>query len=142
MILLDLRVHRAGVDHLFIRLPDGIPFQSHAALRARTGFIGSHLRVHGAEILRAGGRFYRGVFVTMMRMVAVFVVLVVRMTPVFGFCRKRRHRLSLSEKLLPTMFAAKVKLFPTAFSAKSRRFVYCHSANWVFCHRKILRERV
>jgi hypothetical protein len=59
MILLDLRVHRAGVDGFRGRLPRGIAFQRHAAFRTITRLVGFHSGTHRAKVFGGGGRCHR-----------------------------------------------------------------------------------
>jgi hypothetical protein len=70
-------------------------------------------------------------FVAVMRMVVVRVVMFVR-TALSAAVRFGGR--VLGQKLLPTVFAAKVKRLATAVSMERRCFVHRHSADGVFGH--------
>src|SRR6185503_11552772 len=110
MVLLHLRVHRAGVDGFLRWLPRGIPFQGHSAFRAIARLVGFYAGTHRTEILRDSGRFHRGVFVIVMGMVARRMG--VRTA-------SAASRLRLGQKPPPAMLATKVKCLPVAFGTKS-----------------------
>ena len=55
MILLDFRVHRAGVNHLRACGLRGRGFQGHAALRASARHVALHAGAHRAKVFRLRG---------------------------------------------------------------------------------------
>jgi hypothetical protein len=59
MVLLNLRMHRAGVDGFLRRLPHGIAFQGHAAFGAIARLVRLDAMAHGAEVFRRSGRLHR-----------------------------------------------------------------------------------
>ena len=60
MVLLDLRVHRAGVDRLTRngRDPCRISFERHAALRTIAGLVADDAFAHRAVVFRRGWRLH------------------------------------------------------------------------------------
>ena len=143
MILLNFRVHRASVNDFARcwRNPRRISFQRHPAFRAITRLVGLNAGTHRAKILCGRRGFYCRISVAVMGMTVMFVATTTIAGGGRGFSIAAAtrplgavRRLSLCQKLLPAMFAAKIKRLPVAFGAKSRRFVHRHAADGVFGH--------
>ena len=156
MVLLDLRVHRTGVDGFRGRLPRRIAFQGHAAFRAIPRLVGFHSGTHRTKVFGGGGRCHRCVLVTVMGMVVMRVsvgaclaattgmffrsvlVFVAAVVSMFAFAAAtiavRFGGRALRKELLPAVLAAKVKRLALALGMESRRFIHRHSADWVFGH--------
>jgi hypothetical protein len=154
MVLLNLRMHRAGVDGFLHRLPQGIAFQGHAAFGAIARFVRLDLGAHGAKVFGGGGRRHRGMFVIVPGIVVMLVTVCVGAVVVVvalaaatiagvagGFRRRSIARTTgglgkrvLRKELFPAVLATKVKRLPIAFSAERRRFVHRHSADGVNLH--------
>jgi len=143
MILLHFRMHWAGEDEFVrsLRNPSWISFQRHAAFWAIIRPVRLYAGTHRAKILCARRGFYRFIFMCMMGMMVVILTAatIALSGRGFGFAAATRtlgemRGLSLGQKFLQAVVAAKVKRLSRAFSMGRTRFVHGHSANRVFGH--------
>ena len=117
-VLLDLRVHWAGVDDFPLSGDRSCRFQGHAALRTISRFVALDFRVHRTNVFGT--------------------------IPMYLWCGLRMYVIvgvplwldlfRTSEELLGATFAAKVESLTVPFGAPSGRFIHGHAANGVNCH--------
>ena len=124
MILLDLGVHRAGVNHRFVRLPREVSFQCHSALVAASRKVLLYLGMHGTGIFSNFG-------FGSVRHSAFVIALVTRVS--FCFCGVPFGSSVLTRVCLELLFAmrgAEVKRLPIMnTSRRCGRGMNLHAAN-------------
>ena len=120
-VLLDLRVHRTGIDDLLLLGRRTGRFQGHAALRAVPRLVALDFRVHRTDVF-AFRRQLRLRNVTIMNIAGRFRVCL-------------RH---FRQELLAAMIAAKVNRFIVLLDMASGRFINGHAANGVNCHNVLI----
>ena len=136
MILLDLRVHGAGINHLCgIRIdPSRISFERHAAFRAVTRLIAFDPRTHRAEIF-GGGRSFYGSRVLMVAGLMVVIMLVMLGSAAVVSTGVLRRRVRFLQKFGAAMIAAEGEGLAVAFRSESGTLVDFHAADRISRHR-------
>ena len=126
MVLLDFRMHRAGVNCLASRCDPGrVPLQCHAAFRTIARLIRFRTRTHRTKIFRVRRRLCRHCDVMYVGMIGMRS----------AECGVRSFR---SEEFLPAMVAAEIERLSIALGAQRGRFIHHHAANWVGRHKLLI----